>query len=191
MIAEPSHGLQVKSRLPLVCLFRAVFGSQQHWAANTEISRLPHTHSLPQWGACHQHPTLEWFMLLQSLNLHWHIIIPNDNERLYLPVSIVYIRVHSWCCVLYDFDTCIVTCFPGGSEVKSFCFQCGRPGFNPWVGKIPWRRKWQPTPVFFPGESREWRSLVDPSPWGHKESDTTERLHYYYHHHYSDMHPPL
>ena len=31
--------------------------------------------------------------------------------------------------------------------------QCGRPGFNPWVGKMPWRRAWQPTPVFLPGES--------------------------------------
>ena len=31
--------------------------------------------------------------------------------------------------------------------------ECGRPGFNPWVGKIPWRRAWQPTPVFLPGES--------------------------------------
>ena len=33
------------------------------------------------------------------------------------------------------------------------CLQCGRPGFNPWVGKIPWRRGWQTTPVFLPGES--------------------------------------
>ena len=33
------------------------------------------------------------------------------------------------------------------------CLQCGKPGFNPWVGKIPWRRAWQPTPVFLPGES--------------------------------------
>ena len=41
------------------------------------------------------------------------------------------------------------------------------------VGKIPWRRKWQPTPVFLPGESHGQRSLVGYSPWGHKESDTT------------------
>ena len=37
---------------------------------------------------------------------------------------------------------------------------CGKPGFDPWVRKIPWRRKWQPTPVFLPGESHGWRSLV-------------------------------
>ena len=46
-----------------------------------------------------------------------------------------------------------------------------RPGFDPWVGKIPWRRERLPTPVFWPGE---FNGLY--SPWGHKESDTTERL---------------
>ena len=50
-------------------------------------------------------------------------------------------------------------------------------GFNPWVRKIPWRRKWQPTPVLLPGKSHGWRRLVGYSPWGHNESDTTERLH--------------
>ena len=52
----------------------------------------------------------------------------------------------------------------------------GRPGFNPWVGKIC-RRKWQPTPVFLPGKSHGQRNLVGYSPWGCKESDTTEQLH--------------
>ena len=59
----------------------------------------------------------------------------------------------------------------------SVCLQGGRPGFNPWVGKIPRRRKWQPTPVFLPGKSHGRRSLVGYSPRGRKESDTTERLH--------------
>ena len=54
---------------------------------------------------------------------------------------------------------------------------CGRPRFNPWVGKIPRRRKWQSTPVFLPGESHGRRSLVGYSPRGRKELDTTERLH--------------
>ena len=54
--------------------------------------------------------------------------------------------------------------------------QCKRHGFNPWVGKIPWKRKWQPTPIFLPGKSHGQRSLVGHSPWGHKESDTTEQL---------------
>ena len=48
--------------------------------------------------------------------------------------------------------------------------------FNPWVGKILWRRGWQPTPVILPGESHGQSSLGGYSPWGSKESDTTERL---------------
>ena len=48
--------------------------------------------------------------------------------------------------------------------------------FDPWVVKIPWRRKWQPIQVLLPGESHGQRSLAGYSPWGHKESDTTERL---------------
>ena len=51
-----------------------------------------------------------------------------------------------------------------------------RCGFDHWVGKIPWWRVWQPSPVFLPGESRGQRSQVGYSPWGHKELDTTERL---------------
>ena len=58
--------------------------------------------------------------------------------------------------------------------------QCRRPRFDPWVGKTPWRRKWQPTPVFLPGKFRGQRSLVGYSPRGHKESDMTERLHFHF-----------
>ena len=49
-----------------------------------------------------------------------------------------------------------------------------RRGFDPQAGKIPWSRKWQPSPVFLPGFSHGQRSLAGYSPWGHKESDTTE-----------------
>ena len=62
--------------------------------------------------------------------------------------------------------------FPGGLDGK----ECRRPGFNPWVGKIPWRREWQATPAFLPRESHGQRSLAGYSPWGLTESDTTERL---------------
>ena len=51
-----------------------------------------------------------------------------------------------------------------------------RPGFDPWVGKIPWRRERLPTPVFLPGESEAQKSLVGYNPRAHKELDTTERL---------------
>ena len=58
--------------------------------------------------------------------------------------------------------------------VKKICLPTRSYWFSPWVGKIPWRRKWQPTPVFLPGKFHRQRSLVDYNPWGCKESDTTE-----------------
>ena len=64
--------------------------------------------------------------------------------------------------------------------VKSICLQCRRPRLDPWVKKIPWRRRWQPTAVLLPGESHGWKSLVGYNPWGRKESDTTERLHFHF-----------
>ena len=62
--------------------------------------------------------------------------------------------------------------FPGGSEGR-LRLRCGMPRFNPWVGSIPWKREWQPTPVILPGEFHGQRSLAGCSPWGHEESDST------------------
>ena len=53
------------------------------------------------------------------------------------------------------------------SGKESAC-QCRRPWFNPWVRKIPWRRKWQPTLVFLPGKSHGQRSMAGYSPWDHR-----------------------
>ena len=61
------------------------------------------------------------------------------------------------------------------SGEESTC-QCRSLGFDPWVGKVPWRRKWQPTSVFLLGESHGQRNLAGCSPRGCKEADTTERL---------------
>ena len=63
------------------------------------------------------------------------------------------------------------------------CLQCRghrRRGFNSWFGKVHWRRKWQPTPVFLPGESHGQRSLVGYSPWGNRVG-----------HNWAYMQPPL
>ena len=72
---------------------------------------------------------------------------------------------------------------------QRICLQCRKRRFNPWDGKILWRRKWLPTPVFFfffsfflstpvflPSKSHGQRSLVGYSPWGRQESDMTEQL---------------
>ena len=70
------------------------------------------------------------------------------------------------------------------SESSSVSFgislaQCRRPAFDPWVRKIPWRRKWQPTPVFLPRKSHG-QNLVGYSPCGRKELDTTEQLYFHF-----------
>ena len=83
--------------------------------------------------------------------------------------------------------------FPGGTvaKKKSTC-QCRRYqrlGFVPWVRKIPWRRKWQPSPVFLPGKFHGQKILAGYSPWGRKELNIAEHTHthiYIYIHSFSD-----
>ena len=64
-----------------------------------------------------------------------------------------------------------------GKESICQCRRGQRLRFDPWVRKIPWRRAWQPTPLFLPGESHGWRSLAGYSPWSPKESDMIELVH--------------
>ena len=83
-------------------------------------------------------------------------------------------------------DVCLYVdmVLPAGSDGKEFACYAGDlgllpgliPGFSPWVGQIPWRRKGQPTPVFLPAKFLGQRSLVGYSPWGCKELDTAEQL---------------
>ena len=83
----------------------------------------------------------------------------------------------SWRFLVFSSKGCIVlhlnlwsfmNCFPGGSEVKASACNAGDLGSIPGLGKFPWRRKWQPTPVFLPGESHGRRNLVGYSPRGRK-----------------------
>ena len=74
-------------------------------------------------------------------------------------------------------EECQILGFPGGAEVKNLPANSGDTGDEgpiPGVGKISWRRAWQPTTVFLPGEFHGQSSLADYSPQGHKESDMTE-----------------
>ena len=76
----------------------------------------------------------------------------------------------------------VLTQATGGTRGAEPACQCGtsnRFRFSPWFGTIPWRREWQPTSVFVPGESHRQRSLVGCSPWGHKELDMTEATQHY------------
>ena len=75
------------------------------------------------------------------------------------------------CCLSYDG-------FPGGSDGKASACNVGDLSSIPRLGRVPWRRKWQPIPVLLLGKSHRWRSLVGYSSWSRKELDTTERLHF-------------
>ena len=72
----------------------------------------------------------------------------------------------------------MISGFPSGIRGKEAACLCRRSSFDCWVGMIPWRRKWQPTPVFLP-EKIPWTEEPGGlySPWGHKELDTTEHTH--------------
>ena len=80
-----------------------------------------------------------------------------------------------WSCVAKNIiHECLS--FPGGLDGKESVFNAGDLCSDPWVGKIPWRREWLPTPVLLPGKFNGQRKLVGCSLWGLKESDMTERL---------------
>ena len=81
--------------------------------------------------------------------------------------------------IIYKAELKLHLGFPGGAGGKEHACQCRRHKrhrFDHWVGKIPWRRAQQPTPVFLLGESHGQRSLVGYSPWGRKEWDMTEAI---------------
>ena len=83
----------------------------------------------------------------------------------------------SW--TLLTWGRILLSLTPGGSSNKEPVCQCRRYTrcrFDPWVGKIPWRMKWQPAAVFLPGELRGQRKLAGYSPWGRTESDMVQPL---------------
>ena len=125
---------------------------------------------------------IHFFIFIQSLY--------NFIKCILLYIFILFILYILYILILYIFKGYIITfvivitnyClysygFPGGAGGKEPACQRRRRkrhGFKPWLGKIPWRRAWQPTPEFLPGESHGQRSLVGHSPWSHKELAMTE-----------------
>ena len=90
--------------------------------------------------------------------------VRRDCTWLPLQVEMASLGVRPWTGVYVSRYRIIAgdTCMHG----KRICLQCRRPRFDPWVRKIPWRREWQPTLVFLPGEFHGQRSLVSYSPVG-------------------------
>ena len=109
-------------------------------------------------------------LLLVALALYFLLMTPGTDSSGCRDLVVSYRK---------DADLCRMTSVLLVFGVFVFCFVLFSfwHFLHHWVGKIPWRRKWQPTPVLLPGKFHGWRSLVGYSPWGRKESDTTEQLH--------------
>ena len=103
-----------------------------------------------------------------------------QRKSFFFPHSLLIRRTNLWRHAIFPRNLTQPLGFPGGSEVKASACKAGDPGSIPGSGRYPGEGKWQPTPVFLPGESHGWRSLVGYSPRGRKESDTTEQLHFHF-----------
>ena len=119
------------------------------------------------------------FVINPEVELLGHVI------TMFTILSNGQIAFNSCCTILYSHQQCVMVSILGTLViVRNFdslvaqmvkCLpEMRRPGFNPWVRKIPWRRKWQPTPVLLPRKFHGLRSRVGYSPWGRKKSDRTE-----------------
>ena len=114
------------------------------------------------------------FPFLPSFNtLIWHIVC-------FICFCLLFpFKIFSALCLLilfYFFWVYVSMGFPGSSDSNESAYQCRKPRFDPWVGKIAWRREWLPTPVFLPRKFHGQGSLVGYSLWDWKESGTTEWL---------------
>ena len=137
-------------------------------------------------AGCSQNVSLRvrWFWIqIHTQNFSWSLILGECSLNLsfihLLKVTILIFILLTVCvCIYFKLDN-IYRGLPkwiSGKESACQCRRHRRCGFNPWVRKVPWRRAWQPTPVFLPERSHGQRCLMGYSPWGRKELETTEWL---------------
>ena len=152
-----------------------------------------------RWVFCRQHIHRTWFcicsaslcLLIGAFSLFTDKVIISTHALITILLIVLNLFFVSLFLLLFLFScdmmsifnvkygfhifflfVCINMAFPDGSVEESAC-QCRRHGFNPWPRKIPWRREWQPPPVFLPGKPHGQRNLVSYSPWGRKEFNMT------------------
>ena len=118
------------------------------------------------------------FTLFYTLkSLRWKFFNPQPALLLRTPnsnfIAYTYICIYMYVCIYVHTYTYMG--LPGASDGKESACNAWDQGSIPGLGKIPWRRKCQPSPVFLPGEFHGQGSLAAYSPWDHRESDTTEQ----------------
>ena len=113
-----------------------------------------------------------FFFFLTFLHV-WPLSIPYITDNLFYLMA--YVPTISHVIAIITSSLFVIQATLVAHQERT-CLQCRRCGLNPWVRKIPWRKKWQLTPVFMPGKSYCQRSLVGYSSWGCKESDMTQQL---------------
>ena len=125
--------------------------------------------------------TLELF-LNQGTYTYRYSVSGKNLPSIYYPLNITATNnpIHKYIKKNKALDTVILGLLRGLSDKGPAC-QCRRRRFNPWVRKIPWRRKWQFISAFLPGKSHGQRSLVGYSVWGHKRvgHDLVTKHHYH------------
>ena len=117
------------------------------------------SHCLPSSSLC--------LTAILGAEVTWSCLETSPGERPRCSHSQDYLGRFGWFNVRASVFSSVTQSFPGGASGKEPACQCGgqkRLGFGPWVGKMPWRRAWQPTPVFLPGESHGQGSLAGCNP---------------------------
>ena len=127
------------------------FSRQEYWSGLP----FPSPGDLPNPGIEPRSPTLQADALISEP--------PGKHSQNLVPLYLDVKEVDSFRIIVTHYYTLGLPWWLSGRE--SAC-QCRRLGFDPWVREIPWRRKWEPTPVFLPGESHAQTSLVGYRPWG-------------------------
>ena len=126
---------------------------------NVSVSALSCS-AFPSLGGCRAHAR-EWCFLRAA----WALI---SCSNCFDSLSFTLIQEQESYLLSSDYLYQHMQGFPGDSDAKDSACNAGNPGLDPWVGKIPWIRKWQPTPVFLTGKSPGQRSLVGYNPWGRR-----------------------
>ena len=133
---------------------------------------MDHQSRLDAWDKCsglvHWEDPEEWYYYINTLFVH--------NWNIFIQLLLLLLHLLRFLFFLVWLSLASLQGLPRWLNGQASACKCRRCRFDPWVGKIPWRRTWQPTPVFLPGESHGQRSLAGYSPWGRKELGMTYQL---------------